>query len=157
MRVTYWLLYWLYLGSIERKKIQLIDLALLHVQQLEAIRAIVASAGEDIVTFNEYSKIETCNETAEFMFLYPMDEIIGQPFQSLLVPSDQNTCDTFLLTYRSQGATRMPGVVKEFHAQRKDGTVFPLTVTLTKAPLWGHRLSTVLYVTLLSRRWPNVA
>ena len=108
------------------------------------IRAIVASAGEGIVTFNEYSEIETFNETAETMFLYQRDEIIGKPFQTLLVSTDQNACDTFLLTYRSQGATRISGVVKEFQAQRKDGTVFPLTLTLTEAPIWGHRLFTVL-------------
>ncbi len=107
-------------------------------------RAIVASAGEGIVTFNEYSIIETFNETAESMFLYQKDEIIGKPFQALLVLSAQNSCDTFLLTYRSQGATRMSGVVKEFQAQRKDGTVFPLTLTMTEAPIWGHRLFTVL-------------
>jgi PAS domain S-box-containing protein len=70
-----------------------------HIEDNEAtIRAIVASAGEGIVTFNEYSIIETFNETAESMFLYDMNEIIGQPFQSLLVSSDQDTCDTFLLT-----------------------------------------------------------
>ncbi len=108
------------------------------------IRAIVASAGEGIVTFNEYSNIETFNETAESMFLYTKDEIIGKPFESLLLASDQNRCDTFLLTYRAQGTTRMSGVVKEFQAQRKDGTVFPLTLTITEAPIWGHRLFTVL-------------
>ena len=42
-----------------------------NMQDKEAtIRAIVASAGEGIVTFNEYSHIETFNETAESMFLY---------------------------------------------------------------------------------------
>jgi PAS domain S-box-containing protein len=116
-----------------------------NIQDNEAtIRAIVASAGEGIVTFNEYAEIETFNETAESMFLYQMNEIIGKPFLTLLVSSDQNTCDTFLLTYRSQGTTRMSGVVKEFQGQRKDGTVFPLTLTLTEAPIWGHRLFTVL-------------
>ncbi len=107
-------------------------------------RAIVASAGEGIVTFNESSTIETFNEAAESMFLFQKDEILGRPFQILFVSSDQNPCDTFLLTYRSQGTTQMSAVVKEFQAQRKDGTVFPLTLTLTEAPLWGHRLFTVL-------------
>ena len=116
-----------------------------NIQDNEAtIRAIVASAGEGIVTFNECSIIETFNETAEAMFLYDMDEIIGKPFQSLLVSSDRDTCDTFLLTYRSQGLTRMSGVVKEFQGRRKDGAVFPLTLTLTEAPIWGHRLFAVL-------------
>ena len=116
-----------------------------NIQDNEATsRAIVASAGEGIVTFNEYSTIETFNEAAESMFLYQKDEIIGQPFQTLFVSSDHNPCDTFLLTYRSQGTTQMSAVVKEFQAQRTDGTVFPLSLTLTEAPLWGHRLFTVL-------------
>jgi PAS domain S-box-containing protein len=116
-----------------------------NIQDNEAtIRAIVASAGEGIVTFNEYSTIETFNETAESMFLYHMDEIIGKPFQTLFVSSDQNACDTFLMTYRSQGTTRMSGVVKEFQSLRKDGTVFPMTFTMTEAPILGHRLFTVL-------------
>ncbi len=110
----------------------------------EKNRVIVASAGEGIVTFNESSIIETFNETAEAMFLYAMKEIIGEPFQTLLASSDQTACDTFLLTYRLQGATRMSGVVKELQGKRKDGTVFPLMVTLTEAPFWGHRLFTVL-------------
>ncbi len=121
------------------------DTGLQNIQDNGAtIRAIVASAGEGIVTINEYSKIETFNETAESMFLYHMDEIIGKLFQTLFVSSDQNSCNTFLLSYRSHGTTRMSGVVKELQAQRKDGTVFPLTLTLTEAPIWGNRLFTVL-------------
>ena len=108
------------------------------------IRAIVASAGEGIVTFNEYSMIETFNETAEAMFLYSRKEIIGRPFRCLFAPADQDSCDTFFMTYRPQGVIRMSGVVKEFQAQRKDGTVFPIILTLTEAPIWGHRLFTVL-------------
>mgnify|MGYP000082494368 CR=1 FL=1 len=116
-----------------------------NIQDNEATsRAIVASAGEGIVTFNEYSAIETFNQAAESMFLYQKDEIIGLSFQSLFVASEHNPCDTFLLTYRSQGTTQMSAVVKEFQAQRKDGTIFPLSLTLTEAPLWGHRLFTVL-------------
>ena len=116
-----------------------------NTQENEATsRAILASAGEGIVTFNEYSQIETFNEAAESMFFYLKDEIIGQSFQTLFVSSDHNPCDTFLLTYRAQGTTQMSAVVKEFQAQRKDGTVFPLTLTLTEAPIWGHRLFTVL-------------
>ncbi len=115
------------------------------IQDNEAIvRAIVASAGEGIITFNEFSKIETFNETAESMFLYSKEEILGKPFQELLVASDQKACDTFLLTYRSQGSNRMSGMVKEYQAQRKDGTIFPMTLTITEAPIWGHRLFTVL-------------
>jgi PAS domain S-box-containing protein len=110
----------------------------------EKIRAVVASAGEGIVTFNEYGIIETFNEAAEVMFSCQASEVLGMPFRYLFVSSEQEACDPFLLTYRPAGVKRIDGLLKEFNAQRKDGTVFPLTMTLTEAPVEGHRLFTAL-------------
>jgi PAS domain S-box-containing protein len=110
----------------------------------EKIWAVVASAGEGIVTFNEYGIIETFNEAAEVMFSCQASEVLGMPFRYLFVSSEQEACDPFLLTYRPAGVKRIDGLLKEFNAQRKDGTVFPLTMTLTEAPVEGHRLFTAL-------------
>ena len=110
----------------------------------EKIRAVVASVGEGIVTFDEYGIIESFNEAAEEMFSCQASEVIGKPFRNLIISSEQDSCDPFLLTYRPSGVKRIGGLLKEIHAQRKDGTVFPLTVTLTEAPLGEHRLFTAL-------------
>jgi PAS domain S-box-containing protein len=110
----------------------------------EKIRAVVACAGEGIMTFNEYGTIESFNEAAEAMFSCQASEVIGTPFGNLLISSERDECDLFLMTYRPAGVKRIGGSLKEFTAQREDGTVFPLTVTLTEAPLWGHRLFTAL-------------
>ena len=108
------------------------------------LRAVIDCAGEGIVTFDEYGTIETFNEKAEAMFSWQASEVIGMPFRSLFISSEQDACDQFLLTYRPLGVKRIGGMLKEFNAKRKDGTVFPLTLTLTEAPLWGHRLFTAL-------------
>ena len=110
----------------------------------EKIRAVVASAGKGIMTFNEYGTIETFNETAEAMFSCQAADVIGKPFNTLFILLEQDTCDPFLLTYRPAGVKRIGGSLKEFKAKRKDGTVFPLTLTLTEAPVGGHRLFTAL-------------
>jgi PAS domain S-box-containing protein len=108
------------------------------------LRAVIACAGEGIVTFDEYGTIETFNETAEAMFSWQASEVIGMPFRSLFISSEHDACDLFLLTYQPSGKKRIGGLLKEFYAKRKDGTVFPLTLTLTEAPIWGHRLFTAL-------------
>jgi len=110
----------------------------------EKIRAVVASVGEGIVTFDEYGMIETFNEAAEEMFSCQASEVIGTPFRDLFISSERDACDPFLLTYRPSGVKRFGGSLQEFYAQRKDGTVFPMTVTLTEAPLGKHRLFTAL-------------
>ena len=108
----------------------------------EKIRAVVASAGEGIVTFNEYGEIETFNEAAEAMFSWQASEVIGMPFRNLVISPEQDMWDIFVLSYRQSRVKRIGGLLKEFKARRKDGIVFPLSLTLTEAPLVGHRLFT---------------
>lgn len=113
-------------------------------QNEEKIRTLIASAGEGIVTFDEYGTIETFNEAAEALFACRASEVIGMPFRNLFIPAEQNACDLFLLTYRPMGVKCISNTMKEFIAQRRNGTVFTVTLTLIEAPIWGHRLFTAL-------------
>lgn len=108
----------------------------------EKIRGFVASGGEGIVTFNEYGKIKTFNETAEAMFSCQASEVIGRPFRNLVVPPEQDVWDLFVLSYGQSRIQRMGGVLKEFKAQKKDGTVFPLSLTLSESLLADQRMFT---------------
>ncbi len=96
------------------------------------------------MTFNEYGKIETFNEAAEAMFSWQASEVIGMPFRNLVISPEQDMWDIFVLSYRQSRVKRIGGFLKEFKGGRKDGTVFPLSLTLTEAPLVGHRLFTAL-------------
>ncbi|MGD9850053.1 MAG: PAS domain S-box protein [Nitrospirales bacterium] len=116
-----------------------------ELQSREAkIRAIVSSAGEGIVTFNEFGLIESFNETAEQMFGYMEKEVLGRPVHLLMVSDELENWDTFLTTYRPSGVKRIPVSLKELIGKRRDGTQFVVVLTLTEAPIWGHRLFTAL-------------
>ncbi len=110
----------------------------------ENIRTVVASAGEGIVTFNDCGKIETFNEAAEAMFSWQASEVIGMPFRNLIISPEQDVWDIFVLSYRQSRVKRIGGLQKDFNARRKDGTIFPLSLTLTEVPLAGQRLFTAL-------------
>lgn len=124
-----------------------------EMQHREAkIRAVVASAGEGIVTFGEYGLIESFNATAEKMFGYTETEVLGKPFDMLLVPDDLKNWHTFLKTYRPTGVKRVPGLQVELNGKRGDGTQFVMVVTLTEAPIWGHRIFTALVQDISQRK-----
>ena len=110
----------------------------------QKLPAVVASEGEGIVTFNEDGKIETFNEAAEAMFSWQASEVIGRPFRNLVNFSEQDGWDLFVLSYRQSGVKHVGALLKEFKAQKKDGTVFPLSLALTESPRADQRLFTAL-------------
>ncbi len=62
-------------------------------EEQEKNRGVVESAGEGIVTFNEYGKIESFNEAAETMFSWQASEVIGMPFRNLVISPEQDVWD----------------------------------------------------------------
>lgn len=124
-----------------------------EIQHREAkIRAVVASAGEGIITFGEYGLIESFNETAEKMFGYSEKDVVGKPFDMLLISDDLENWDAFLKTYRPTGVERIPGLQTELNGKRRDGTQFVMVITLTEAPIWGHRFFTSLVQDISQRK-----
>lgn len=78
-----------------------------------------------LITTNERGKIETVNPAAVAIFGYPPDELIGRSIRSLMAMSDDH----------AQAALQaMPGPalgrVTEWEARRKDGTTFPMELSL---------------------------
>ncbi|MDR4492939.1 MAG: PAS domain S-box protein [Nitrospirales bacterium] len=116
------------------------------------IRAIVASAGEGIVTFNEFGLIESFNETAGKMFGYKEKEVLGKPFHLLMTSDELENWDTFLTTYQPSGIKRIPVSLKELTGKRRDGTQFVMALTLTEAPIWGHRFFTAIVQDITQRK-----
>jgi len=116
------------------------------------IRAVVASAGEGIITFDEFSLIESFNEKAEQMFGYGEQEVLGKHFHILVGIDDYENLKKFLKTYQPSGITRSTGSTTELMGKRKDGSLFFMVLILTEAPIWGHRLFTALIQDVTQRK-----
>jgi len=98
----------------------------------ERMSAVVEFSGEAILSSTLDGLVTSYNRAAEQLFGYTEDEIVGKP-GSLLSPKDRaDEASAILATIR----TGQPVMNFETIRVRKDGTVFP--VSLTVSPLFDH-------------------
>jgi len=98
----------------------------------EHVRAttIVAHAVDGIITINERGVVESCNQAVENIFGYGAEEVAGKPVTDLMPERYRNAHGGGLERLRSTGESRIIGKTIEVSGLRKDGTVFPLELSL---------------------------
>lgn len=106
------------------------------------LQALVNSAAAGIITIDKQGTIETFNAAAENLFGYPVDEIIGQPVSLLIPLPHREQHREHLIRYVTTGESGILGRVREFLAQRKDGTVFPIELVVSEADLGDRKTFT---------------
>jgi two-component system CheB/CheR fusion protein len=103
----------------------------------QRIRAILGATVDAIITINAEGTIETFNAAAESMFGYSAKEAIGRNI-SLLMPAPyrQNHSD-YLKRYLQTRTPRLIGRLRDLRARRKDGTEFPMQLSVSEIPELG--------------------
>jgi two-component system CheB/CheR fusion protein len=103
----------------------------------QRIRAVLDAAVEAVVTIDGTGQIETFNKAAERVFGFSAAEAIGQKVQILMPSPYREHHDEYLRRYRETGNGRVIGVPREFSGQRKDGTVFPIELSVSAVDQLG--------------------
>jgi eukaryotic-like serine/threonine-protein kinase len=110
-------------------------------QESEArLRAVVDHAVEAIITINAKGIIESLNPSAEEMFGYPAAEMLGQNVRMLMPVPHREQHDDYLEVYQRTGVGKIIGQTLELVGQRKDGTMFPLELSVTEIRVAGRHL-----------------
>ncbi len=118
----------------------------------ERLRAILETAVEGIITIDERGIIESFNLAAERIFGYQAKEVIGRNV-SLLMPSPhREQHDTYLGNYLRTGHAKIIGIGREIVARRKNGTVFPMDLSVSEVRLADRRLFTGFIRDITERR-----
>jgi PAS domain S-box-containing protein len=108
----------------------------------ERLRAILDTAVEGIITIDDRGIIESANAAAQKIFGYEAEELIGRNV-SLLMPNPyKREHDGYLANYARTGQARIIGIGREVMGQRKDGTVFPMDLSVSEVQLENRRLFT---------------
>ncbi|HWC61145.1 MAG TPA: PAS domain S-box protein [Verrucomicrobiae bacterium] len=108
----------------------------------ERLRAILETAVEGIITIDEHGIIESVNAAAERIFGYSSAEIIGKNV-SLLMPSPHREAhDGYLDNYLRTGHAKIIGIGREVAGRRKDGTIFPMDLSVSEVKLAARRVFT---------------
>lgn len=93
-------------------------------------RAIVDTATEGIVTIDDAGRIESVNGAALRLFGYAIEELLGQNVRVLMPDPYRGEHDGYLQRYLTTGERRIIGIGREVLGQRKDGTCFPIDLSV---------------------------
>jgi len=108
----------------------------------ERLRAIMETAVEGIITIDERGIIESMNPAAVKIFGYKPSEVIGKNVNVLMPSPYHEDHDKYLANYLQTGVARIIGIGREVSGRRKDGTVFPMDLSVSEVQLASRRLFT---------------
>lgn len=100
-------------------------------KQLEIqLKAIVNTAGESIINIDQKGAIQLFNPAAVKLFGYEQEEVIGKSV-NILLPDDHKTdYENYIEQYIAGNKKDIFPIGQEVMGQKKDGTVFPVYVTV---------------------------
>jgi len=107
------------------------------VESQTRLTAVLESAVDGIVTIDAQGRVDSFNPAAQAMFGYSADDILGQNVNRLMSQPDANAHNGYLARYRQNGNTRIMGLGRELVGQRKDGSLFPIELSVAEMPIGG--------------------
>lgn len=100
--------------------------------------SVIQNTGEGVITIDKNGTITTFNRACENLFGYSNDEIFGQNFSTLIPDRLENIYKKYLRNEKST-TPRIFGLIKTLKAKRKDGTFFPIELSLSPMGNEGER------------------
>lgn len=116
------------------------------------LKAIVNTAVDGIITINENGLIQSFNKSAERIFGWTADEIIGRNVSVLMNGHDQQNHDHYLQHYQKTKIPKIIGTGRELIAVKKDGSTFPIRLTLGEAKLTDHSIYVSIVIDMTQRK-----
>jgi two-component system, LuxR family, sensor kinase FixL len=102
-------------------------------------RAIIDSAVDGIIVIDAHGRVEAFNPAAERLFGYAPAEVLGHNVDMLMPSPYHEQHDSYLSRYLATGRAKIIGIGREVQGRRKDGTTFPLHLSVGQITIAGER------------------
>jgi PAS domain S-box-containing protein len=118
----------------------------------ERFRTLVEQLADGLVVVDERGSIEMVNLAAERMFGYTRDELHGQAVEVLLPEQLRPAHARHRGGYMKEPAPRTMGKGMDLHGRRKDGSEFPLAISLSPLEIEGGALVAAAFTDMTERK-----
>ncbi len=106
------------------------------------IKAIIENTVDGIITINEFGIIEFTNVATSKIFGFEIAEMIGQNI-SMLMPTPYSVAhDGYLNNYVTTGIKKIIGIGRELRGKCKDGSIFPMWLSVSEVVVENRRVFT---------------
>jgi len=106
------------------------------------LQAVLDTTVDGIITIDERGIIESCNQAVEKLFGYRESEVKGRNVKMLMPSPYREHHDRYIASYIRTGSAKIIGIGREVTGQRKDGTIFPMDLSVSEVRMTGDRYFT---------------
>jgi two-component system sensor kinase FixL len=106
------------------------------------LQSVLDALPDAVITITEEGLIASYSQAAERMLGYKAHEVVGMNIKMLMPAPFRDEHDGHMDRYKATKRKNIIGVGREFSAQRKDGTVFPIHLSVSEMFVQGRRMFT---------------
>jgi len=106
------------------------------------VRSILATVPNAMVVIDERGIMVSFSAAAERLFGYTESDVLGRNVSMLMPNPDHDRHDEYLARYLRTGERRIIGIGRIVVGQRRDGSSFPMELSVGEANTDGHRIFT---------------
>jgi len=118
----------------------------------ELFQALIATAVDGIMVIDDRGAVEVYNRACERLFEYSPEEVLGRNVKMLMPEPYRGQHDAYLERYETTGERRVIGIGREVVGLRKDGTTFPMYLSVGEGCVSGRRIFVGIIHDLTDRR-----
>jgi two-component system cell cycle response regulator len=103
------------------------------------LRAVLDTMLDGLVITDERGIVQVFNPACERLFGWTAEEVVGRDVSMLVAPPHNGEHNKYIESYRTTGEPNVIGRAREVEAQRSDGSVFPVSISIGEAEVDGQR------------------
>ncbi|HUO90577.1 MAG TPA: PAS domain S-box protein [Rhizomicrobium sp.] len=102
--------------------------------------ALIATAVDGIMVIDDKANVLVYNAACERLFGYEADEVVGRNVNMLMPAPYHDAHDGYVARYLATGEKHIIGIGREVSGRRKDGSTFPMNLSVGEGLLRGRRI-----------------
>lgn len=99
----------------------------------DELRNILDGMVDGVITINDKGEVLSFNKSAETIFGYSPNEVIGKNVSLLMPEPDSSKHDSYLKNHITTGINHIIGIGRDVIAKRKNGEVFPMRLSVVES------------------------